>query len=57
MVNLTKDELMSLASTLIVNSSAELLSKIKKHMNAKQIAYIEHEVASAEEFLAQNTKD
>ena len=57
MVNLTKDELMSLAATLIINSSPELLSKIKKHMNAKQIAFIEDEAASAEEFLAQNTRD
>ena len=57
MVNLTKDELMSLASTLVINSSAELLSKIKKHMNAKQIAFIEDELASAEEFLARDTRD
>lgn len=57
MVNLTKDELMTLASTLIINSSAELLSKIKKHMNAKQVAFIEDEVASAEDFLAENTRD
>jgi hypothetical protein len=57
MVNLTKDELMTLAGTLIINSSPELLSKIKKHMNAKQIAFIEQEVESAKYFLQQSTRD